>query len=80
MNENLQLKLAEKQQHLKMVTYTERWPGLDLADEDMVALFDDRRIEAEEVLRQIEAGGTSYHPAVLIMSAEQARNVLDLDV
>ena len=58
--------------HVKMIEYTEKYDFW--AEQDNVALVDDRDISEEEVNRLIREGD-EYHPRVVFMTKKQYNNV-----
>lgn len=58
--------------HVKMIEYTEKYDFW--AEQDNVALFDDRDISEEEVNKLIR-GGDEYYPHVVFMTKKQYNNV-----
>ena len=58
--------------HVKMIEYTEKYDFW--AEQDNVALFDDRDISEEEVNKLIRER-YEYHPHVVFMTKKQYDNV-----
>ena len=58
--------------HIKMIEYTERFDMW--AEQDNVALFDERDITEKKVNKLIREGD-EYHPYVVFMTKKQYENV-----
>ncbi len=63
---------AEKMEHIMAVSYALKWS--ETLSEDKVAVFDDRQISQEDVLRHVNEGET-YDARIVYMTEKQFQNL-----
>lgn len=66
----------DKMDHLKIIPFSVEYGSFT---ERSVAVFDDRNIKEEEVIHFIRNAHNTYHPHIIVISAQQAKSVFGKD-